>query len=56
MKKKKYHVSDILAILGISRKTLYIWELKRKIKFKREANGYRFLNENDIKKMRRGKK
>jgi len=53
-KQKRYLVGDVLNILGISRNTLYLWELKGKIKIKRDPmNGYRYWTEKGLKDLRK---
>lgn len=50
MKKKYYTTKQICDILGISKKTLFLWEAKGKIpKAKRNGlSNYRFYTEKDI--------
>jgi DNA-binding transcriptional MerR regulator len=51
---KRYHISELIKILGISRKTYYLWEAAKKIpKAKRDPmSGYRYWTGEDIKKLR----
>lgn len=44
----KYHISDVARILGITPSALHFLESKDIIEAKREENGYRYYDENDI--------
>lgn len=52
---KRYLIADIIKILDISRKTLYLWEEAKKIpKARRDPmSKYRYWTEEDIKKLRK---
>jgi len=52
---KRYHISDIIKTLGISRKTYYLWEEAKKIpKARRDPmSKYRYWTEKDIKRLRK---
>ncbi|MBU1810508.1 MAG: MerR family transcriptional regulator [Candidatus Omnitrophica bacterium] len=52
---KRYHISEVIKILGISRKTLYFWEEAKKIpKTRRDPmSKYRYWTEQDIKRLKR---
>lgn len=52
---KHYYISEVIKILRISRKTLYLWEEAKKIpKARRDPmSGYRYWIEEDIKKLRK---
>lgn len=52
---KRYLIAEVIKILGISRKTLYLWEEAGKIpKAKREPmSGYRYWNKDDIKRLKK---
>ncbi len=52
---KRYRISEVIKILDISRKTLYLWEEAKKIpKAKRDPmSGYRYWTEEDLKKLKR---
>jgi len=52
---KRYHILDIIKILGISRKTYYLWEAAKKIpKARRDPmSRYRYWTEEDIKKLKK---
>jgi DNA-binding transcriptional MerR regulator len=52
---KRYRISDIIKILGISKKTYYLWEEAKKIpKARRDPmSNYRFWTEEDIKRLKK---
>ena len=52
---KRYYISELIKILRISRKTLYLWDGAGKIpKPKRDPmSGYRYWTEEDIKKLKK---
>lgn len=52
---KRYLIAKVIKILGISRKTLYLWETAKKIpKAKREPmSGYRYWTDEDIKELKK---
>jgi len=54
-REKRYLIRDIVAILGVSRKTYYNWEEAGKIpEAKRDPmSGYRYWTESDLKKLRK---
>ena len=51
---KRFLIDEVIKELGISRKTLYLWEGSGKIpKAKRDPmSNYRFWTENDLKKLK----
>jgi len=51
---KRYYIEEVIKVLGISRKTLYIWESKGKIPTpKRDPmNNYRYWLESDLKRLK----
>ncbi|MBL7072689.1 MAG: MerR family transcriptional regulator [Candidatus Omnitrophica bacterium] len=53
--KKRYWVSDIIKILGICKKTYYLWEASGKIpKAKRDnMNNYRYWTEEDVEQLKK---
>lgn len=50
---KRYYIKDIIKVLGICKKTYYLWEASEKIpKPKRDKmNNYRYWTEADVKKL-----
>jgi len=52
---RRYLIKDVIKILNISRKTLYLWEEKKKIpKAKRDPmSRYRYWDKNDIDKLKK---
>lgn len=54
-KMKRYFMAEVIKILGISRKTLYLWEEANKIpKAKRDPmSRYRYWTEEDIKRLKK---
>ncbi|AKU79910.1 MerR family transcriptional regulator [Spiroplasma turonicum] len=49
---KKYYINDICKIYNISEHTLRYYDKKMVLNcFKRDQNGYRYLDENDLKKI-----
>ena len=52
---RNYRISEVIKILGISRKTYYLWESAGKIpKSRREPiSGYRYWTEEDLKKVKK---
>jgi len=52
---KRYHISEVIKILGISRKTLYLWEAAKKIpKARRDPmSRFRYWTEEDIKRLKK---
>ncbi len=52
---KRYYISEVIKALGISRKTLYLWEEAKKIpKARRDLmSKYRYWTEGDIKKLKK---
>jgi DNA-binding transcriptional MerR regulator len=54
-KMKRYFMAEVIKILGISRKTLYLWEEANKIpKAKRDPmSRYRYWTLEDIKKLKK---
>lgn len=46
-------ITEISNKTGISKKAIYLYESKGLLKVSRQSNGYRFYDENDIKKLRR---
>lgn len=52
---KRYFMAEVIKILGISRKTLYLWEEANKIpKAKRDPmSRYRYWTEEDIKRLKK---
>ena len=53
--KKKYYIQEVEKMLGVNRKTLFVWESASKVpKAKREPmSNYRYWLESDIKKLKR---
>ena len=53
--KKKYYIQEVEKMLGVNRKTLFVWESTGKVpKAKREPmSNYRYWSEADIKKLKR---
>ena len=50
--KRRYLVGDVIKILGISRNTLYLWEMKEKINPRRDPmNKYRYWTKEDLRKL-----
>jgi len=51
---KRFLIDEVIRELGISRKTLYLWEASGKIpKAKRDPmNNYRFWTESNLKKLK----
>lgn len=52
---KRYYAAEVIKILGVSRKTLYLWEEKGKIpEPKRDPmSKYRYWTDEDIKKLKK---
>ena len=53
--KERYSVEDVIKILGISRKTYYLWEQAKKIPPARRdpMNNWRYFLDEDIKKLKK---
>ncbi|MDP2922285.1 MAG: MerR family transcriptional regulator [Candidatus Omnitrophota bacterium] len=52
---RSYRISEVIRVLGISRKTYYIWENTGKIpKARREPiSGYRYWTAEDLRKLKK---
>jgi len=52
---KRYYISDVIRVLGICKKTYYLWEGAGKIpKAKRDSmSGFRYWTEQDIKRLKK---
>jgi DNA-binding transcriptional MerR regulator len=49
---KHYTTKDVIKKVGVSRTTLFLWFWNKKIpEVKKDRNGYRIFNENDIKRI-----
>lgn len=52
---KRHYIAEVIKILGISRKTLYLWDAAGKIpRPKRDPiSGYRYWTAEDLKKLKK---
>jgi DNA-binding transcriptional MerR regulator len=55
LREKRYSISEVIKILGVCRKTLYLWEADGRIpKAKRDPmSRYRYWTEKDIEDLKR---